>query len=184
MKEIISSGKLGKILSTHLYAGGNAWGAAINEGNAYLADIENGANMITILGGHLLDAMCYVLGEFESLTATTHNSRKTIEIRDEKGDKIRDVPLTSHDQMSVSGVLTSGAYASVHLRGGSYKGMNLLWEVEGTHGELQYKPEDNLIKLTDFDLTRHGSIYLSVNNQSMVNDCISIRYASPELIQH
>ena len=92
----------------------------------YLADIENGANMITINGGHLLDAICYVLGEFESVTATTHNARKTIEVRDKQGNKIRDAPLTSHDQMSVSGVLTSGAYASVHLRGGLYKGTHLL----------------------------------------------------------
>ncbi|CAF2688637.1 unnamed protein product [Rotaria sp. Silwood2] len=64
-----------------------------------------------------------------------------------------------------------------------------------THGDLacrnilvfrfnKYKPEDNLVKLTDFGLTRHSSIYLSVNNESVVNDCIPIRYASPELIQH
>lgn len=139
MKEIINSGKLGNILSTHLYAGGLAWGAGINEENEYLASIENGANMITIPGGHLLDAMCYIFGEFESVTATTHNARKTIDILDEKGNKIRDVPLTSHDQMTVSGVLTSGVYASIHLRGGKYKSTNLLWEVEGTHGELQVK---------------------------------------------
>jgi len=105
MKEIVSSGKLGKILSIHMYASGNAWGAV----------------------------------EFESVTATVHNSRNTMEIQDEKGNKIRDIPLTSHDQMSVSGVLTSGAYVSVHFRGGTYKGTNLLWEVEGTHGELQVK---------------------------------------------
>jgi serine/threonine protein kinase len=64
-----------------------------------------------------------------------------------------------------------------------------------THGDLacrnilifrfnKYKPEDNLVKLSDFGLTRHSSIYLSVNNESTVNDCIPIRYASPELIQH
>jgi predicted dehydrogenase len=104
--------------------------------------------MITIPGGHLLDAMCYILGEFESVTATTHNARTTIEVRDEKGSKIRDAPLTSHDQMSVSGVLTSGAYASVHLRGGSYKGTNLLWEVEGTHGELQIRGPTGHLQLS------------------------------------
>jgi len=139
MKEIVSSGKLGKILSIHMYASGNAWGAVTNEDHAYLADIENGANMISIPGGHSLDALCYIFGEFESVTATVHNSRNTMEIQDEKGNKIRDIPLTSHDQMSVSGVLTSGAYVSVHFRGGTYKGTNLLWEVEGTHGELQVK---------------------------------------------
>ncbi|CAF1100140.1 unnamed protein product [Didymodactylos carnosus] len=148
MKEIIDSGKLGTILSTHQYAAAFAWGATTNENIVYLADVENGANMITINGGHLMDAMCYILGEFDSVTATVHNSRKTIEVRDEKGKKIRDAPLTSHDQMSVSGVLTSGAYASVHIRGGSYKGTNLLWEIEGTHGELQVRGSIGLLQLS------------------------------------
>ncbi|CAF0867621.1 unnamed protein product [Adineta steineri] len=148
IKEIIDSGKLGKILSTHLFASGLAWGASINEDNAYLADIENGATMISIPAGHSLDAMCYVLGEFESLTATIHNARKTTEIRDGKGNIIRNVPLTSHDQMSVSGVLTSGAYASAHFRGGTHKGTNLLWEVEGTHGELQIKGPSGHIQMS------------------------------------
>ncbi|CAF2482959.1 unnamed protein product [Rotaria sp. Silwood2] len=172
MKEIISSGKLGKVLSTHLYAGGAAWGAAINEGNTYLADIENGANMITILGGHLLDAMCYILGEFESLTATTHNSRDTIEVQDEKGNKIRDVPLTSHDQMSVSGVLTSGAYASVHLRGGSYKGTNLLWEIEGTHGELQVRGPNGHLQLS------FPTLYASFDGEDMIEIALNDKQAT------
>ncbi|CAF4014478.1 unnamed protein product, partial [Rotaria sp. Silwood1] len=45
-------------------------------------------------------------------------------------------------------------------------------------------PEDNLVKLTDFGLTRNSSIYVSVNKESTVNDCIPILYAFPELIQH
>ena len=45
------------------------------------------------------------------------------------------------------------------------------------------KPENNLVKLTDFGLTRHSSIYVSVNNESAVSDCIPIRYAAPEVIQ-
>ncbi|CAF3900120.1 unnamed protein product [Rotaria sp. Silwood1] len=48
----------------------------------------------------------------------------------------------------------------------------------------KYRPEDNLVKLTDFGHTRNSSIYVSVNKESTVNDCIPIRYASPELIQH
>ncbi|CAF1489322.1 unnamed protein product [Rotaria sp. Silwood1] len=48
----------------------------------------------------------------------------------------------------------------------------------------KYRPEDNLVKLTDFGLTRNSSIYVSVNKESTVNDCIPIRYAFPELIQH
>jgi predicted dehydrogenase len=162
IKEIITSGQLGPILSTHLYAAGGAWGATTSDDIAYLADVENGANMITIPGGHLLDAMCYVLGEFESVTATTHNARKIIEVRDEKGNKLRDASLTSHDQMSVSGVLTSGAYASVHLRGGSYKGTNLLWEIEGTHGELQVRGPTGHLQLS------FPTLYASFDGEDMI----------------
>ncbi|UJR32639.1 hypothetical protein I4U23_020099 [Adineta vaga] len=161
IKEIIDSGKLGNILSTHLYASGAAWGASIDNTNAYLANIENGATMISIPGGHSLDAMCYVFGEFESVTATIHNARKMIEVRDDKGNKIRDEPLTSHDQMSVSGILTSGTYASVHLRGGSYKGTNLLWEVEGTQGELQIKGPTGHLQLSS------PTLHASFNGEDM-----------------
>ncbi|CAF4155623.1 unnamed protein product, partial [Rotaria sordida] len=73
--------------------------------------------------------------------------------------------------------------------------MNYLAHNRVIHGDLacrnilvfrfnKYKPVDNLVKLTDFGLTRHSSIYVSVNNESTVNDCIPLRYASPELIQH
>ncbi|CAF1548392.1 unnamed protein product [Adineta ricciae] len=139
MKEIIDSGKLGQILSIHIYASGIGWEGPVDTSNAYIANIENGATLVSIPGGHLIDAMCYVFGEFESVTATTHNARKTIEVRDDKGNKLRDEPKTSYDQMTVSGVLKSGTYASVHLRGDSYKSANLLWGVEGTQGELQIK---------------------------------------------
>lgn len=63
-----------------------------------------------------------------------------------------------------------------------------------THGDLacrnilvfrfdKYHPESNLVKLTDFGLTRHSSIYVSVGKGSTINDCIPIRYAAPELIK-
>ena len=104
--------------------------------------------MISINVGHLLDCIRYIFGEFQSVTAMIHNSRNTIEVRDEKGKKIRDAPLTSHDQMTVTGVLTSDAYASVHLRGGLYKGTNLLWEIEGTKGELQVKGTSGILQFS------------------------------------
>ncbi|CAF1371181.1 unnamed protein product, partial [Didymodactylos carnosus] len=69
-------------------------------------------------------------------------------VGDEKGNKIRDVPLTPHDRMSVSGVLTSGAYALVRIRGGSYKDTNLLREIEGIHGELQVRGSTGLMQLS------------------------------------
>jgi hypothetical protein len=31
---------------------------------AYQADRANGANLLTVTGGHQIDALCYCLGEF------------------------------------------------------------------------------------------------------------------------
>jgi predicted dehydrogenase len=45
--------------------------------------------------------------------------------------------MTAEDQVSVHGVLESGAVANIHYRGGSSRGVNLLWEINGTDGDLQ-----------------------------------------------
>jgi predicted dehydrogenase len=47
------------------------------------------------------------------------------------------IAKTAEDQIAVTGVLESGAVASVHYRGGASRGVNLLWEINGTEGDLQ-----------------------------------------------
>ncbi|CAM5704493.1 hypothetical protein MAUB1S_03679 [Mycolicibacterium aubagnense] len=44
--------------------------------------------------------------------------------------------MTAEDQIAVTGRLESGAVASLHYRGGSSRGTNLLWEINGTEGDL------------------------------------------------
>jgi len=46
-------------------------------------------------------------------------------------------PMTAEDQVCVSGLLESGAALSIHYRGGRSRGTNLLWEINGTEGDLQ-----------------------------------------------
>jgi predicted dehydrogenase len=46
-------------------------------------------------------------------------------------------PMTAEDQVMVSGLLNGGAAFSVHYRGGTSRGTNLLWEINGTDGDLQ-----------------------------------------------
>src|SRR5207253_4259258 len=46
-------------------------------------------------------------------------------------------PMTADDQVCVSGLLESGAALSIHYRGGRSRGTNLLWEINGTEGDLQ-----------------------------------------------
>src|SRR5262249_55030844 len=60
-KDLIASGYLGTVRAATMITSAANWGATIDR--AYQADIANGANLMTITGGHTLDALCYCLGE-------------------------------------------------------------------------------------------------------------------------
>jgi predicted dehydrogenase len=59
--------------------------------------------------------------------------RKSFTIADTGESK----PMTAEDQVLVSGLLEGGAAFSIHYRGGISRGTNLLWEINGTEGDLQ-----------------------------------------------
>jgi predicted dehydrogenase len=88
-----------------------AWGTEFTLDWAYMADRSNGNTLMTSPGGHSIDALCYCLGEFKELSSIVANQRQRVEIV-ETGETI---PMTSPGQVLISGVLQSGAVASVHL---------------------------------------------------------------------
>ena len=89
-------------------------------------------------GGHLIDALCYCLGEFKELSSVVANQRQQVKIV-ETGETIE---MTAPDQVLISGVLQSGAVASVHLKGGTANGTGFLFEIHGTEGVLAIVPAD------------------------------------------
>ena len=132
IKDLISQGYIGEVLSTTMIGSGIIYGALTEQAMAYTVDIKNGAGMIYATFGHAVDALCYVLGEFDTLNATTANRRKSTTII-ESGETI---PMTAYDQIAITGKLQSGAVAAVHYRGGMFKGTNFHWEINGTDGDL------------------------------------------------
>jgi predicted dehydrogenase len=132
VKDLIASGYVGEVLSTTVVASGGLYGPTIDERSLYLLDPANGATLLSIPFGHSIDAMCWVLGEFRELTATTANRRPEV-TQEETGEK---VAKPADDQIAVSGILESGAVASIHYRGGISKGTNFRWEINGTQGDL------------------------------------------------
>jgi predicted dehydrogenase len=50
--------------------------------------------------------------------------------------------MTAPDQVIISGVLRSGAVASVHLKGGTTNGTGFLFEIHGTERTLAIVPVD------------------------------------------
>jgi predicted dehydrogenase len=133
VRDLISQGYVGEVLSTTLIGSGMGWGPTVEPYNAYLNDKKNGATMLSIALGHAADALCYCLGEVRELSATMAVRRKSFTI----GETGESRPMTTEDQVGVTGLLEGGAAFSIHYRGGHSRGTNLLWEINGTEGDLQ-----------------------------------------------
>ena len=73
VRDLIAEGYIGKPLAGTLFVNAANWGATLDR--AYQADFANGANLMTITGGHNLDALCYCLGEFRELSAFAVSQR-------------------------------------------------------------------------------------------------------------
>lgn len=129
-KHLIESGFIGKPLSATLFVNAANWGATLDR--AYQADFANGANMMTITGGHNLDLLCHCLGEFRELSAFAVSQRTHIPLEG-TGEMI---PMDVPDQLVVSGIVGEGTVVSVQVRGGMTRGQEFLFEIHGTEGDL------------------------------------------------
>src|SRR3954462_1490530 len=145
---LIARGYVGEVLSTTLIGSGMGWGPIVEPYNAYLEDKDNGATMLSIAVGHAADALCHCLGEVRELSAPMTARRMTAEITG-TGEII---PMTAEDQIAVSGLLDGGAAFSIHYRGGASRGTNLLWEINGTEGDLQLTSAGGQPQIFDLEL--------------------------------
>src|SRR5439155_20604600 len=101
--------------------------------NPYMNDRKTGATMLSVPLAHTTDALCHCLGEVRELSATMTTRRKSFTIAGTRERK----PMNADDQVVVTGLLEGGAALSIHYRGGVSRGTNLLWEINGTEGDLQ-----------------------------------------------
>jgi predicted dehydrogenase len=139
LRQLIADGYVGEVLSTTLVGSGGPWGGSETDAaHAYLYDRSNGATLLSIPLGHTLAGMREVLGAFGDLSASMIKRRDAMYVTD-TGETI---PSTAHDQILVHGALESGAAFSIHYRGGMSRGTNLLWEINGTKGDIQVTGAD------------------------------------------
>jgi len=143
IREMVSTERLGRILSTSLVAWDELSVGSIDQGNTYLLDVENGANPLTIHCAHYIDSLCFALGELADVSAATAISRPRVLVR-QTGETITS---SSPDQIVVCGALETGAIFSFHMRAGSGN-PSFLWEIQGedavlrvtSKGQLMWRP--------------------------------------------
>lgn len=130
VKDLIAEGNIGRVLAGTMFVNAGNWGATLDR--AYQADRANGANLLTITGGHNLDILCYCLGEFRELSAFAVSQRDHIPLQ-ETGELVaKNVP----DQLVVTGLVGDGALVSCQVRGGMTRGHDFLFEIHGEAGDL------------------------------------------------
>src|SRR5216117_3039352 len=149
-RDLVQQGYVGEVLSTTLIGSGMGWGPTVEPYNAYLNDRKNGATMLSIALGHAADAVCYCLGEVRELSAAITTRRKSFTIAGT--GEIR--PMHADDQVCVVGLLEGGAALAIHYRGGRSRGTNLLWEINGSEGDLQVTADGGQAQI--FEMTVRG----------------------------
>ena len=159
VRELVANGRLGRILSTSLVAYDELSVGSIDQGNAYMLDVANGANPLTIHSAHYIDALSFVLGELATVSAITAVSRPEVVVR-QTGETLT---ATSPDQIALCGLLEGGAVASFHMRAGSGGDPSFLWEIQGEDAVLRVTSTGYLMwRPLTFDLwdakTKHPDV--------------------------
>ncbi|MET3528519.1 Gfo/Idh/MocA family protein [Phenylobacterium koreense] len=151
VRELVSGGALGQVLSTCLSGSGMIWGDKIPQTFAYTTVKEAGAGLLAVPLIHALDALAFALGEVKHLSASTAVQRPNVAVL-ETGEVLA---ATAPDHVAVSGTLTGGALLTALYRGGPVHDANLRWEVNGTLGDLIVTAENGNLQVADLEL--HGA---------------------------
>jgi predicted dehydrogenase len=138
MKEQVEAGFVGELLAVHV--------SLLREGvlsrsshRTWQRDVELGAHTLTIAAGHTVDAMRFVTGDFNRLSAVVATQEK--QWLDTGSGTLLDV--TAPDNVLLSGRLANGAVASVHVGAIPFAGSGYRMELYGREGTLVATGEDS-----------------------------------------
>src|SRR5712692_7333128 len=129
-RDLVRDGYIGEVLTANLTTSAQAQ-LQRGPGRIWQGVRANGANTLTIAGGHAIDALCAVLGEFAEVSARV--STRIPQWRTMEGTP---VPVDAPDSINVVGRMASGAEVSVNIAAvPSNPGGNRL-EIYGREGAL------------------------------------------------
>ena len=98
-----------------------------------------GAHTLTIAAGHSIDALRYVVGDFSHVSAVV-STQAGEWLETDTGQRL---PVTSPDNILVSGRLQNGGVASTHVASNPWSGSGLRMEIYGMEGTLVASSEDS-----------------------------------------
>ncbi len=131
LQELLSENYLGEVLTCNMTM---FLPGLLQRGldRAWMADRDQGANTLTIATGHAIDVLCFCVGEFQEVSSQVTTQVPEWDTSD-PGEKVK---VTAADNVLVSGVLTDGAVASVHVSTVPWHGSGWRMEVYGRKGSI------------------------------------------------
>ncbi len=130
-RELIAEGFVGEVLTANLGIIGQAT-VERPSGRIWQRERANGANTLTISGGHGIDALCFILGEFAEVAARVTTRIKEWRLTDTGAS----VPVDAPDSVSVAGRLVSGAEVTVQVAAVPSNPSGFRLEIFGRDGAL------------------------------------------------
>ncbi|GIP24370.1 Gfo/Idh/MocA family protein [Paenibacillus sp. J22TS3] len=165
VKQMIDNQEFGKILSVHMKVSTQAKGNWVDQGSSYILDSKNGATLLSINGGHALDIVTFIFGQFTEVQASqhTHYTEAHIIESDAKIEK------NTADQYLIQGKLNANIPIAVHLQGGAYP--QFLLEIQGEHGVIRLGQNQSI------GHPQYGRLHVSV---AKYNSSQSIATSQPD----
>lgn len=157
-KSIIESGALGRILGTTLISSSDFW-LNLPVKNDYTVDPKSGASLVSIPTIHALDPVCYLLGEFKHLNATTTITFPELRFTNADGSKTEPVKASTADYVSIQGVLESGATvnfvssSTTDATPGRFE-----WIISGELGSLKFEGPGQFIAMVPHTLSHFAPV--------------------------
>jgi len=138
LKDLVEEGYVGEVMSCHM--------SLIREGvlqrksdRTWQRDNSLGANTLTIACGHSIDALRFVAGNFSQVSSVVSTQAEQWF----ESDTNQMLNVTSPDNILISGRLSSGGVASVHVASNPFAGSGYKMEVYGREGTLVATSEDS-----------------------------------------
>ncbi len=130
-KDLVAQGFIGDVMAGSM----SVISQAVVErgpGRIWQGERKNGANTMTISGGHSIDALCYILGEFSEVSARV----KTLITEWKHADTGEMMKVDSPDSVIVAGALQNGAEVSYQVVAIPHNPSGSRLEIYGRDGTL------------------------------------------------
>jgi predicted dehydrogenase len=131
IRDLHADGWLGRVVavSVTMFGGG---GLDHSSRDAWMGDKANGANFLTIVGGHVIDTIGYCVAPFADLSATVATQFPEWHLSD-TGETIS---VDAPDSVAVEGELEGGATVSLHAASVLHNASGWRMHIYGTEGTI------------------------------------------------